>query len=117
LGREKRRKAKRKRKENDTDTYSLATRRTTRSHSRSATGGHDGPPSSSQSGSRACTQPGGSDMHKRSTRFANKRKQKLGSSSLSGAMLTETAMQHLSKRQKIMDLNTTVMRWVKLTCG
>lgn len=115
--REKRRKAKRKREENDTDTYSLTTRRTTRSHSRSANGSHDGPPSPSQSGSRVRTQPGGSDTHKQSTRVANKRKRKLGSSSLSGATLTETAMRHLSKRQKIADLNTTVMRWVGLTCG
>ena len=115
--REKRRKAKRKREENDTDTYSLTTRRTTRSQSRSANGGHDDPPRPSQSGSRACTQPGGSDTHKRSTRVANKRKQKLGSSSLSGATLTETAMRHLSKRQKIADLNTTVMQWVESTCS
>jgi hypothetical protein len=77
--REKRRKAKRKREENDTDTYSLTTSRTTRSQSRSANGGHDGPPCPSQSGSCACTQPGGSDTHKRSTRVANKRKWKLGS--------------------------------------
>src|SRR6202790_4997671 len=83
--REKRWKAKRKREENDTNTCSLTTRCTTRSQSRSANGGHDGPPSPSQSGSCACTQPGGSDMHKRSTRVANKRKRKLGSSSLSGA--------------------------------
>jgi hypothetical protein len=34
-------------------------------------------------------------------RVANKRKRKLGSSSLSGAMLTETEMWHLSKREKI----------------
>jgi hypothetical protein len=115
--REKRRKAKRKREENDTDTYSLTTRRTTRSQSRSANGGYNGPPSSSHSDSRACTQPGGSDTHKRSTQVANKRKRKLGSSSLSGAMLTETAMQHLSKRQKTADLNTTVIQWVESTCG
>lgn len=115
--RKERRKAKRKREENDTDTYSLTTRRTTRSQSRSANGGHDDPPSPSESGSRACTQPGGSDTHKRSTRVANKRKRKLGSSSLSGATLTETAMQHLSKRQKTGDLNTTIMQWVESTCG
>jgi len=77
--REKRRKGKRKREENDTDTYSLTTSRTTRSQSRSANGGHDGPSCPSQSGSCACTQPGGSDTHKRSTRVANKRKRKLGS--------------------------------------
>jgi hypothetical protein len=106
--REKRWKAKRKREENDTDTYSLATSRTTRSQSRSANGGHDGPPCPSQSGSCACTQPGGSDTHKRSTRVANKRKR---------VPLTETAMRHLSKRQKIVDLNTTVIQWVELTCG
>jgi hypothetical protein len=115
--REKRWKAKRKREENDTNTCSLTTRCTTRSQSRSANGGHDGPPSPSQSGSCACTQPGGSDMHKRSTRVANKRKRKLGSSSLSGATLTETAMQHLSKRQKIADSNTMVMQWVESTGG
>ena len=104
--------------ENDTDTYSLATSRTTRLQLRSANGGHDGPPSPSQrSGSRARTQPEGSDTHKQSAWVANKRKQKLGSSSLSGATLTATAMRHLSKRQKIADLNTTVMQWVESTCG
>ena len=118
MERDRRRKVKRKHEENDTDTYSLATSRTTRSQSRSANGGHDGPPSPSQrSGSRARTQPEGSDTHKRSAWVANKRKRKLGSSSLSGATLTATAMRHLSKRQKIADLNTTVMQWVESTCG
>jgi septal ring factor EnvC (AmiA/AmiB activator) len=37
---EERRKAKRKREENDTNTYSLTTKRTTRSQSHSANGGH-----------------------------------------------------------------------------
>jgi len=50
-------------------------------------------------------------------RVANERKRKLGSSGLSGATLTEAAMRHLSKRQKITELNTTVTQWVELTCG
>jgi hypothetical protein len=113
---EKMRKEKRKREENDTDTYSLTTRRTTQSQSCSVNGGHNGPPSPSQSSSRAC-QPGGSDTHERSMPVANKCEWKLGSSSLSGATLTDTAMRHLSKWQKIADLNTTVMQWVESTCG
>ena len=54
--REERQKKKRKRDEDDVDTSSLTTKRTTRSQTRTANGGHDGPPSPSQSGSESCQQ-------------------------------------------------------------
>jgi len=53
LGGERReKKGGRKRDEDDVDTSSLSTKRTTRSQTRTANGGHDGPPSPSQPGSR-----------------------------------------------------------------
>ena len=112
--REERRKRKRKRDEDDVDTSSLTTKRTTRSQTRTANGGHDGPPSPSQPGSRASRQPGRSNTNRRSSRVASKRKRRSGSST-SGATLTETAVWHLCKRQKMTDPNTTVKSWVQST--
>src|SRR5882762_3199381 len=105
---------KRKRDEDDVDTSSLSTKRTTRSQTRTANGGHDGPPSPSQPGSRASRQPGRSNTNRRSSRVASKRKRRSGSST-SGATLTETAVWHLCKRQKMTDPNTTVKSWVQST--
>jgi hypothetical protein len=99
------------------DASSLTTKRTTRSQTRTANGGHDGPPSPSQSGSRTSPKPGGSNTHRRSSRVANKRKRKSGLSNISGATLTETAVWHLCKRQKMTDPNTTIERWVESTYG
>ena len=114
--REERRKRKRKRDEDDMDTSSLTTKRTTRSQTRTVNGGHDSPPSPSQPGSRASRQPGGSNTNRQSSRVARKRKRKWGSST-SGATLTETAVWHLCKRQKMTDPNTTITRWVEFTYG
>jgi hypothetical protein len=115
--REERQKRKRKRDEDDVDASSLTTKRTTRSQTRTANGGHDGPPNPSQSGSRTSPKPGGSNTHRRSSRVANKRKRKSGLSNISGATLTETAVWHLCKRQKMTDPNTTIERWVESTYG
>jgi len=114
--REERRKRKRKRDEDDVDTSSLTTKRTTRSQTRTANGGHDSPLSPSQPGSRASRQPGGSNTDRRSLRVANKRKRKSGSST-SGTTLTETAVWYLCKRQKMTDPNTMITRWVESTYG
>jgi len=114
--REERQKRKRKRDEDDVDTSSLTTKRTTRSQTRTVNSGHDSPPSPSQPGSRASRQPGGSNTNRQSSRVARKRKRKWGSST-SGATLTETAVWHLCKRQKMTDPNTTITRWVEFTYG
>jgi len=82
------------------DTSSLTTKRTIRSQTRTVNGGHASPPSPSQPGSCASSQPGGSNTNRRSSRAARKRKRKWGSST-SGATLTETAVWHLCKRQKM----------------
>jgi hypothetical protein len=111
--REERRKRKRKRDEDDMDTSSLTTKRTTRSQTRTANGGLGDLPSP-QPGSRASRQPGGSNTDRRSSRVASKRKRKSGSSR-SGATLTETAIWHLCKRQKMTDPNTTITRWAEST--
>ena len=114
--REERRKRKRKRDKDDADTASVTTKRTTRSQTRTANGGLDGPPSPSRPGSRASGQPKGSNADRRLSRLARKRKRKSGSST-SGATLTETAVWHLYKRQKMADPNTTIERWVESTYG
>jgi hypothetical protein len=98
------------------DTSSVTTKRTTRSQTRTANGGLDGPPTPSRPGSRASRQPGSSNTDRRSSRLARKRKRKSGSST-SGATLTETAVWHLCKRQKTTDPNTTIKRWVESTYG
>ena len=113
---EKEREARRKRKrdEDDGDTASVTTKRTTRSQTRTANDGHDYPPSPSRPGSHASRQPGGSNANRRSSRVASKRKRKSGSST-SGATLTETAVWHLCKRQKMTDPNTTIKHWIEST--
>jgi hypothetical protein len=113
-GNEREERRKRKRKRDEDDTYSVTTKRTTRSQTRTAHGGLDSPPSPSRPGSRASRQPGGSNTNRRSLRVASKRKRKSGSST-SGATLTETAVWHLCKRQKMTDPNTTIKHWVEST--
>ena len=110
------REERRKRKRDEDDTSSVTTKRTTRSQTRTANGGLDGPPSPSRPGSRASRQPRGSNTDRRSSRLTSKRKRKSGSST-SGATLTETAVWHLCKRQKMTDPNTTIKRWVESTYG
>jgi hypothetical protein len=115
--REERRKQKRKRDEDDIDTSSMTTKRTTRSQSRSANGGHENQPGPSRPGSHASKdQSGGSNTHKQPKRGSTIRKRKRGNSS-NGATLTEAAVLHLSKRKRMADSNTTVKRWVKSTYG
>ena len=114
--RDERRKRKRKRDEDDVDTALMTTKRTTRSQTRTANGGHDGPPRPSQSGSRVSRQPGGSNTDRRLSRVASKPKRKSGFST-SGATLTETAVWYLCKRQKMTDPNTKTERWVESTYG
>ena len=115
-GKEREERQKRKRDEDDVDTSSLTTKRTTRSQTRTVDGGYDSPPSPSRPGSRASKQPGGSNTDRRSLRVARKRKRKWGSST-SGATLTETAVWHLCKWQKMADPNTMITRWVESTYG
>jgi hypothetical protein len=105
---------KRKRDEDDVDTASVTTKRTTRSQTHTANDGHDCPSSPSRPGSHASRQPGGSNTNRRSSRVVSKRKRKSGSST-SGATLTETAVWHLCKRQKMTDTNTTIKHWVEST--
>ena len=115
--REERRKFKRKRDEDDIDTSSMTTKRTTRSQSHSANGGHDGQPGLSRPGSRASkNQSAGSNTHKQPKRGSTIRKRKWGNSS-NGTTLTEAALSHLSTRKRMADFNTTVQRWVKYIYG
>jgi len=115
-GNEREERRKRKRKRDEDDTSSVTTKRTTRSQTRTANGSLDSPSSPSRPGSRASKQPGGSNTDRRSLRVARKRKRKWGSST-SGATLTETAVWHLCKWQKMTDPNTVITRWVESTYG
>jgi hypothetical protein len=115
--REEGRKLKRKRDEDDIDTSSMTTKRTTRSQSHSANGGHEGQPGPSRPGSHASKdQSAGSNTHKQPKRGSTIHKRKWGNSS-NGTTLTKAALSHLSKRKKMADFNTTVQRWVESIYG
>jgi hypothetical protein len=93
----------------------MTTKRTTRSQSRSANGGHENQPGPSRPGSQVSKDRSeGSNTHTQPKRGSSVCKRKRGNSS-NGATLTEAAVLHLSKRKRIPDSNTTVKRWVKST--
>jgi hypothetical protein len=113
--REERWKRKRKRDQGDIDTSLMATKRTTRSQSRSANGGHENQPGPSHpSSQKSKDRSGGSNTHAQPKRSSTIRKRKRGNSS-NGATLTEAAVLHLSKRKRITDSNMTVKHWVEST--
>jgi hypothetical protein len=108
---EKRGKRKRERDDEDIERLSQSSQRTTRSQSRSSCGSA-GRNSAPARGDRCRS----SRTNIEQTQASGTRKRNWTHSS-SGATLSEYALSHLGKRQKISDLNAMVKRWVESAYG